>query len=688
MTATSAAELLSPSDVADLAGVSRPVVSNWRKRHADFPAAVAGTEAKPLFDRNAVLGWLRSRGHVIKQETIGSRIWSTFNSIRDHISMEDAVDLFMLLSTLKCANESNFDELARQGSSDWAARLADAAYHLRDISGLIDVAVPLDVLRDEPTASKIVDAVARTEPEDLVEAVDFILERYSRSQIKAGAEFGFIGSRTSRLLESLVGAEVGVVYDPACGIANVLTRIAEKGGAQRLVGSDINMEAIGIAAQRSFIRHADIELLLGDVLDRDPDPELRADVVVAEPPFGMHWDPSSKLLDPRFTFGIPPKSASDLAWVQHAIAHLNADGVAFVLTAPGAMFRSGSERQIRTNLLSAGCVQAIIGLPGKMLPHTSIGPALWVLSRPSESNEVLLVDASEIDEVENKVAGWLQNSDGVVEIDAPHAVVPVAELVAADAVLTPRKWVGELAVDSVAIATSLNRSAEAIAQTIRQISDSSLDFKQLSDLPNPRIATVRELIDNGVVELRLGRPDKVRDLDDSSKPRIVRASDIKARLLPSIDGLAGLAGADLTLEGDVLVTTMNEVRAVVDETGGHLASTGVDRLRILDRSAITPRYLAAVISGSWNERLQTGSTMQRAPIRDLEIPLIPEADQGKIVLVQESVWRLREEAGHLAAHAKEAQDAALDALRYNVPLDASQNVRPPGHAGTGGKGRN
>lgn len=681
MTRTSTDELLSPSDVADVAGVSRPVVSNWRKRHTDFPTAVAGTEANPLFERDAVLAWLRSRGQDIEQETVGSRMWSALNSTRGRISMEDAADLVVLLSTLKCASESAFEEVARLNSTEQGSALSDAVRILREVSPLIDVRLASSVLRDEPSASAVVDAVARTAHRDLADAVDFVLERFSRSQIKAGAECGFIGSRTSDLLASLVGPDVGVVYDPACGIANVLTRVAEQGSARRLIGSDINGAALSVAAQRSFIRHADIDLQWGDVLASDPDPNLRADVVVVEPPFGMHWDPSSKLLDPRFTFGIPPKSSSDLAWVQHAIAHLNPGGTAFVLTSPGAMFRSGAERNIRANLLSAGCVQAIIGLPSKMLPHTSIGPALWVVRRPHEASDVLLIDASDIDQVEKKVAAWLQNPDAVDGIDAPHALVSVPELIAADAALTPRKWVGELAIDDEAIAESLIHSSEAIARTIHRISNSSLGFEKITDLPKPRIVTVRDLIKNGVVELRLGRPDRARDIDDSSKPRIVRASDVKIRSLPPIGELADFTHADLTLAGDVLVTTMSEVRAVVDETGGHLASTGVDRLRILDSSVITPSYLATVITGSWNAHLQNGSTIQRAPIRDLEIPLIPENDQNKVVLVQEAVWRVREQSELLATYAGEAQRVVLDALRYNVTLNPSKVVGPNGHDG-------
>lgn len=94
---------------------------------------------------------------------------------------------------------------------------------------------------------------------------------------------------------------------------------------------------------------------------------------------------------------------------------------------------------------------------------------------------------------------------------------------------------------------------------------------------------------------------------------------------------------------------------------------------------ITPGYLAAVIAGSWNSRLQAGTTIQRAPIRDLEVPLIPKDEQSKVVLAQVVVSLIREQSEQLNAQAREVQRAILDALRYNIPLDLSDFVGRHGH---------
>lgn len=683
--------LLSPSDIADLAGVNRPVVSNWRKRHADFPSAVSGSEAKPLFARSDVLAWLRQRGHKIEDGGPEGRLWAALNAIRDRVPFDDAAGFVLLLSTLKCVKPDTFDGVACEHPARQGEKLIEAVGELRRRPGLQDLQAPSPaVLRLQPSLSLVIDAVARIERHDLASSVDSVLERLARWQVKGGAEFGFIGSRTSALLVSLARGVTGTVYDPACGIANVLIQIAELGSARHLLGSDINQDALLVGTQRALLRGATIDLVAGDVLARDPHPDLRADVVVAEPPFGMAWDTSLAMTDSRFTFGVPPRTASDLAWVQHAIAHLAPSGRAYVLTYPGALFRAGSERQIRANLLSAGCVEAVVALPPKMLTHTSIGPALWVLRPRTEPGEVLLIDGSDedVDQIGDKVATWLgRDSATRAEPDVPHAVVPVVDLLASDAALTPAKWVGEASVDNETITASFTRESTAAIHTIRLIAASSLALGQLASLPESRVATVRELIERGVVELRLGRPDKARNLNPNTEARIVRASDIRDRNLPATDDLVDVGNTDLTQRGDVLVTTMNEVRAIVDEMGGHLGSTGVDRLRILDPSVVTPSYLAAVLTGSWNSRLQAGTTIQRAPIRDLEVPLIPPGDQSKVVQALDSFRVIRELSRQLEAQSRETHASILDALRYNVPLDppmsteteSQRTVRRRGH---------
>lgn len=673
---TTSNALLSPSDIADLAKVKRPVVSNWRKRHKDFPSAVAGTEAKPFFSYDEVVDWLRQRGHTIEAPTPGDLIWSALNALRGQVSIKDSADFLLLLATLKVSNQTNFDKIIDELREGRTAKLNDALEELHQVHGLYgNHEAPQSVLQLETDASPVYDAISQISVEELAVAMDSVLERLARSQIKRGAELGFIGSRTSRLIASLVEEKTGIVYDPACGIANILISVFDRGLAKNLVGAEINQYAVSIAKQRAFLRGATIDFVVGDVLTADPDPQLRADVVVAEPPFGMAWNPSSKLVDPRFKFGVPPRRAADLAWVQHAISHLKPDGRAYVLVPPAALSRSSSaERKIRANLLSEGCIEAVVGLPPKMLPHTSINLALLVLRPEGKETDVLMIDASNVDEVEHKVADWLRrDTNQAIDNAVPHAIVPVAQLLSDNADLTTKKWTGQVDVDEEAVASSFITASEAVHQTIQKIDKFSLDIDQLQEVSEPRITTIEELIDNGILEMRMGRSDKLRNLDETSEGRIIRAVDIRNRWLPPLDELEEFTHPDLTEEGDVLITTIKEVRTLVDVTGGHLPSASVDRLRIADQSIITPSYLASVLTGSWNARFQIGATIQRARVRDLEVPLIPVSDQQKINVAQQAVSNLRAQSEDLNKQASVVQNAMLDALRYNVTLESSNS---------------
>lgn len=666
MTTIKADQVLSPSDVADLANVSRPVVSNWRKRYRDFPPAVGGTEAKPLFSREAVIAWLTGRGYSIQNENPGGLIWSALNTIRDRVRMEDAVNYVILLATLKKTSLSAFEEIRNSTIEGRARSFSRAIKRLQQLPGLRDLEPPPSLILSVDSVA-VVEAISSTRSQDLADAVDFVLERLARSQVKGGAESGFIGSRTSKLLSSLASSIEGLTYDPACGIANVLIELAGSGAGGRLVGSDIDREALLIAAQRAVLHEADIQFFEGDVLAHDVATDIRAQVVVVEPPFSMHWDQIHAVADPRFTYGVPPKTSADLAWVQHALAHLASAGSAYVITSPGTLFRAGAERQIRANLLSAGCVEAVIGLPPRMLPQTAIAPALWVLRNPRDSPQVLFIDASEVQDVEFAAAEWLDRYRSELEIGIPHSVVSVTDILSDDANLTPAKWVGEVYSDDD-VAESLAQSLQGAATLASQIGSFRLDLDLVANLPSARIATLGELANNGVIQMRRGTPESKINQISNISTRIVRAVDVKNRTLqPALAGQLP-TNLDVTQRGDVLVTTMNQVRAVVDEDGGHIPSTGVDRLRILDTSLVLPEYLALILRGDWNTRLQSGTTIQRAPIRDLEIPLLPIASQFDLVRSHQGLSKLRDRAELLSMELEKVQSALLNSVRYDVRL--------------------
>lgn len=664
MSSTPEQGLLSPSDVAHLAGVSRGAVSNWRKRDLNFPEAVAGTISKPLFSRQQVLAWLKARGLEPKQDAGETVVWAAMNLLRGQLDVGAAMDLLLTLFVArKNASRAGREWRAIEPSTRWQEIVRDPAWRAIQPS----------------TGWDVLDTIDRVEVDQLGPVADFALERLARSQGKGGAEHGFIGSRTTTMLARLAASRAGaILYDPACGIgAALLESVARGAQPNSIIGHDISQHALHIAAQRAQLYDVAAKFIHADVLANDVDPGLRADVIILEPPFGLRWDASSRLMDPRFEFGLPPRSSADTAWLQHVVAHLAESGRGYVLTAPGTLFRGGQEGKIRAELLRRGCVEAIVGLPGKLLPHTSIPLALWVLRRPRPATDVgpiLIIDASQDDSPEDHVAAWL--NEPIARKQVPHREVPVAELLAAESVLTPQRWVGKPEPAPAHVVAAYAQGRAGLDDDVRQLQLLQASFQQPGRLAKARVLTVGELIEQDVLDLRIGRPqERYLDADPDLLARVASAADVRDGTLRE----AGFAGddeedPDLTKPGDVLVTTMHTVRARVDEVGGHLPLTDVYRLRVHDHDLLLPAYLAIALTGQWNERHLSGSTIPRAAIRDLEIPLMPQEDQRTLHRAVTSLILMQQTAARLATDAAAVGGLLLESVRYNIPLTTSEQA--------------
>ncbi|WP_187994162.1 N-6 DNA methylase [Schaalia sp. JY-X159] len=642
--------LLAPSDIAELAGVSRAAVSNWRKRMSDFPDPVGGSASRPLFAAPDVAAWLAAHpekqksavtaGHDTK--TWEARLWGAANLFRGRVAVHE-FGVLLLQTALEVT----------EGKSSYPPHHGDQR--------------SVDELRL---------ALESVPPEELPGAIDGILERTSRSLGKAAGENGFVGSRTSTLLASLVSdTKGGTLYDPACGIGVALLEALDMGShPARVVGNDINSAAVEIARGRATLRGVDLELSVADVLKADPDPDLRADVIIAEPPFGLRVDRETTMVDPRLRFGIPPRSSGDSFWLQHVAAHLAPGGIGYVLTSPGVLFRGGAEAVIRRNLLLGGWVRAVVALPEKMLPQTSIAPVLWVIGDPETSSrsEVLLIDASKVEAPENDVVKWLTDEASLV--DVPHALVSIDELASDNSDLTPARWVLPEDVDSARLVTDFDLARTQLLQVSTDLPSTVQQMEPPLIVGESQVLTVAELIEARAIEVAAARPSRQGepDFDD----RRVDASAVRTQNLVPVAGLQTADGRDvLTQPGDVLLTTVDRVRAVVDHEGGHFPVGSVSRIRVLDQTKLDPYYLADVLTGEWNLRFAAGTTIQRVPIREIEIPVPPLEGQRAI---HNSISKARE-ARQLAELASEAAGSLtaviLNAVRHGVSLTSTTPER-------------
>lgn len=637
--------LVAASDIADLAGVSRAAVSNWRRRHADFPKQAGGTQTKPLYNLSEVKAWLSQQGYTVDRVSTEAKVWAAMNTLRGPYSPEQSAMIVLALAAERVMGDG-----------------VPASLELTQLTSQRE--------GDQHRIEQVREVVASVGESELASVVDFALERTARAEGRKGAWSDIIGSRTSHLLASVAANHPGgVVYDPACGIASALIDLADTGAFSDYIGHDISDRVLAIAEVRAALHRVPLQLTEADILRTDPDLGLRADVVIAEPPFGMRMDVDSRLTDPRFVFGAPPAISADTAWLQHAIAHLTDTGRAFIITPHGPLFRGGVEGQIRAEILRQGCIETIVGLPGGMAAHTSIPLALWVLRRPNnEHPDVLFIDASDVDDAEKHVARWLSDESALAEV--PHVKVPVGDVVGDEAQLTPQRWLATDDRSADDVQAAFDAATAAMRAATQSLAEASGRITFTQDAPS-RTLTVKELIREGVIERVRHRAP--RNPEGALKNAMVGARAITTRTLPDpLPANLFEDGMDLTEPSDILVLAQAGIRALVDHDGGHLLAPVIEQVRVLKPDVVDPHYLAAMLSGSWNTRFLVGTTIQRAKLTDLEVPLAPMDDQKRLVAALTEVQRLRTAAQTITEASETLASSLMDAVRFNITLGNSE----------------
>lgn len=627
--------LLTPSDIAERAGVSRAAVSNWRKRHSDFPGP-AGEDSKPLFEEQEVRQWLEQHGHQYKE---GSRstefVWS-MDTLRGRVEPDRIVQI--MLGTLRAI---------KQGAEELPEDVTAGLYR--------------------EALAPVWDAAAALPDNQRGRAADEILQRFGKSRGYADVGYNAVSSRLTQLLSAAPGPKPGAtIYDPACGVGAALISIARRGIRHgRLVGHEINRELAEVAEHRAELYDLSLEIQVADTLAGSPDAELRADLIVAEPPFGLkvgHAD--TWLTDPRFEFGVPSKSQADLAWLEHCIYHLAEDGRAYIALPIGSTFRSGQEQRIRAELLRRGCVESVVGLPPGMAPNTSVKTVLWVLRRPHEGNSspVLMIDASSQEYPEKEVYSWLHDPDSRERV--PHAWVQITDLLAADAQLNPERWVPHAEVDPETAVAELTEAWHKFVGTVDQARELEPQRQAPEISGGGRLVTVHELVQQRVLELEVARVSA-----KENHPGTVKAREIQSGRVPAVQAIDAPLRTTLTEPGDVLVSTTARLHAVVDECGGHVLGPGVLRIRVLNPNVLLPEYLASCVADPWNARFMQGATIPRlsaSETKQLEIPLRSlEAQQG-IVEHLRQIQLARQRAQEVTDAAEVANSALISLARHSM----------------------
>ncbi|GBQ03679.1 SAM-dependent methyltransferase [Streptomyces spongiicola] len=393
------------AEISRIAGVTRATVSNWRRRHADFPAPTAGTDTSPLYDLGAVRAWLGSRGHT----RVADPREELRTAVRLHASDPDGTTgrmAFVLTLARRPADRTaalaGLEDAELAGLEDAeVAGLTDAELAAR-ASG--EVAGLLASLPGPAPASPLFSASDGTALRALLRCVreagaPAALTVLAERELDDSAATGVYGTPEplARLVAALLPAGAARVLDPACGSGALLAAAAGRGAGELLGQDSVPVQARRAAVGLSLAApRAEVTVRIGDSLRADAFDGLTADAVVCNPPYGdRDWGHDRLAYDPRWAYGVPGRSESELAWVQHCLAHLVPGGRAVLILPPATASRA-SGRRIRAELVRSGAVRAVLALPPGAAPPLHVGLHLWVLSRPEpggpERKSVLFAD--------------------------------------------------------------------------------------------------------------------------------------------------------------------------------------------------------------------------------------------------------------------------------------------------------
>ena len=331
---------------------------------------------------------------------------------------------------------------------------------------------------------KVGDAEARSK-DVLGRVYEYFLSQFASAEGKRGGEF-YTPRCVVKLLVEMLEPYNGRVYDPCCGSSGMFVQSVEfirahatgnGNGGQPPAGAKADISIYGqesnyttwrLAKMNLAIRGIEGQIAHGDTFHNDRHPDLKADYILANPPFNVKdWGGERLADDKRWQFGVPPARNANFAWVQHMVHHLSPSGIAGFVLANGSMSsKQSGEGQIRAGLVEADLLDCMVALPGQLFYSTPIPACLWFVARGrvgsrfrDRRGEVLFIDArklghmvdrthrefsdDDLARIANTYHAWRGSGDGDYE-DVPGYCksASLEQVRAHDHILTPGRYVG------------------------------------------------------------------------------------------------------------------------------------------------------------------------------------------------------------------------------------------------------
>lgn len=433
--------------------------------------------------------------------TLERQLWLAANKLRHHLDAAAYKHIVLGLVFLRWA------------SSGWPA--IAAASSSPDLGGRLDAALAT-IERSDPALQGVLtpryersglDPACLKELVGLVGSVDiagdrdllgriyeYFLAEFASAEGRKGGQF-YTPRGVVQLLVAMLAPRTGRVYDPCCGSGGMFVHSAHADIC--LFGQESNPTTWRLAKMNLALRglQGDLGPGPGDTLRRDLHPNLRAEYILANPPFNASAWGEPEPRDPRWRYGLPPSRCANFAWVQHVLHHLAPGGSAGVVLACGSLSsRRSGEGDIRRAIVESDKLDCVVALPSQLFYATSIPACLWIFADDKRGGdgrdrrgEVLFIDArhlgtmitrtmrelsrTDIAAIAGTYRAWRSEPDAEAAEATQAASVPgfsravdLAEIARQEFVLTPGRYVGAAAEPTPAepYAERMRRLAETL----------------------------------------------------------------------------------------------------------------------------------------------------------------------------------------------------------------------------------
>lgn len=264
---------------------------------------------------------------------------------------------------------------------------------------------------------------------------EYFLGMFADAEGKNGGQF-YTPQSIVKLLVQMLEPYKGRVYDGCCGSGGMFVQSEKfieshrgKIGDLSIYGQESNPTTVKLAKMNLAIRGIDANIQFGDTFTEDKHPDLKADYIIANPPFNISdWKGEQLRDDKRWKYGVPPTGNANYAWLQHFVHHLSPTGTAGIVLANGSMNSNTSgEGDIRKALIEARLVDCMVALPAQLFFNTMIPACLWFLARNrtngkfrNRENEILFIDARKLGVMVSRRNRELTDADIQLVSDTYH----------------------------------------------------------------------------------------------------------------------------------------------------------------------------------------------------------------------------------------------------------------------------